>query len=171
MKRTVLSSLILIASASGSSGQDGPSYEETVAFISEKVGNYRDSYDDGLYNRYDWEYSVEISPQCKLRVVAEMEGGLIGGNPVDGREMQTVDLKLADPSTVSAGPDTVYFETTSDAEVVHTENAGTGKYVRSQEFYKNSILIAGIGNAEVANRTAKAFEHLIRLCGGKEELF
>lgn len=170
MRRITVALFLSVLSAPSGSCEVNPSYEQTVAFILEKSGHRTYSSNDGLNNIFDTRYQLEFTSRCEVKESASTDG-LIGGYQTSTLIVQVADLKAFDPSTVDAEKGNLTLKTTSGIEVVHVKATGTGKYYQPGESDRSEFFLLDLRSSDDAIRVAKAFSHLIRLCGGEEELF
>lgn len=169
---------------------DGPSYEETIAFITQKTGVQ--SRGTGP-SRYTWTQSVTFPQRCRMRVSGETR--LPDGRFVEGTEA-LVDLASLDPTksaqrAVPGGSDALFqaregkkivrhswiVSSSVDARLVadlrrnHKDATCDAARCRAQ-FMTEALTISSYAPlADNVPRVVKAVNHLIALCGGKGELF
>jgi hypothetical protein len=142
---------------------EGPSFEKTLEFLNTWV---RDFPDGNRSNRHRFD-KFSSKNRCLLR----------GTSHHDNKYQTTygllLDLSKLDPSRVAAWPGStddvagVRLHCLADSACVTVYKDANLKTLWSRE--KHTDFPAP--TVDRARRVAKAFAHLIRLCGGKEELF
>lgn len=148
MKLSIFAALFL-ASASTSFAQDNPSYEDTVGYILDRTNQ---SYPT-------WRQSIQFPENCVLRYRS-----IYPDDP--WLNVSTLDLGDLDPATVQSrnSKNDIFLIGRERREVIHFRNSN------GSQGTKSNLQIFVRDGAE-ATRVGRAFQNLIRLCGGKEELF
>lgn len=173
--------------------EDGPSYNDTVSFLQEKL-NTRSR--DGS----DSEKFEEVS-RCKFRIYSTTYTNTLhfqNINPPDNIKWSATVIEFSardlDPSRVAVNFETeVQFFTLENYKLIRKRSIfydvpsaileGYGKQgdfiecdlgmCHRDVYYRSAAELDSILSPanENAPRVRRAMEHLIRLCGGKEELF
>lgn len=139
------------------SAQEGPSYDETANFIISKSNL---SYKNGTSTR------VEFSQRCTMRIVREARDN----GPVYHREIDTIPLSKVDPTriTLDNGQVGIYVrEGRASITEQHTPLNGGKPSTKLVNF----TWLSTFDSANNAPRLQSALMHLVKLCGGKGELF
>jgi hypothetical protein len=172
----------ILMSASASIAQGGPSYDETVQFIIQKSDNYSRAITvrgDNASSGGAIQYRFHEVRRCVFAVVGTGRGWYRAYGKrtvVDWDSEITIDFSTLDPSraefTDGNGDNYVRVRSSDDSKNIRSQNVGRGS-----NHYRNDFMdhFADIYVKDPAQRNGpkleEAIKHLIRLCGGKEELF
>lgn len=176
----------------GALAQDGPSYEETVEFIQAKT-LVTEEHDESSY-----VHQIQETNHCQFVLLSRQVGTKETDDwrlgPI-GNERLFFDLSEFDPSRVEIDRWTVTINSRENQNVTIYEHevlpenfanfkacisgksdfANYQKEDRScrmhQKEWGSSVAIQTFDAETNAPKLQRAFQHLIRLCGGKEELF
>ena len=172
--------------------QDGPSYEETVEFIQAKT-MVTEEHDESSF-----VYQIQETNHCQFvllsRQVGTKENDAWRLGPI-ANERMFFDLSEFDPSRVEINRWHITINSTENRNVTAYEHeilpesfanfracisgesdfANYQKEGRScrmhQKEWGSSVVIQTFNGDTNAPKLQRAFQHLIRLCGGEEELF
>lgn len=175
----------LLAFTSPSFAQDEPSYEEAVSFLVKKLNT------EDTSNSYRFvEHEVASTSKCVVEISTKETK--TENHNFWKKTIQSFNLGDLDPSRTKLYVDStnVFLESFEKRDVVNhsttfspawskQDNLESHKYVCSYEgcttpkLMTNAVSVTGVvwPKSENAPRVAKAFNHLIELCGGKKELF
>lgn len=169
---------VFLAAASAQA-QDGPSYEETVKFIQNKVSNHN----------YDQNQKLNFPDRCIVvkTVSATSYSQTEGWVTVESK----VDLSTLDPSRVTLVDGGVAATARENRKVVTHEYIK--RFNNHSDFDRNKVPSENCARSRLTcsrlnkgpyisvyvidpvqdnrPRMARALSHLIKLCGGTEELF
>lgn len=184
--RNMCAATIALATMIGqAAANDDPSYEETVNFILEKTG-------------VSWDYkkqSISFPERCQMVVTARYTNN---DDILDEIRKYHIPLAEMDPSRTEiwerAG--SVFVKAKKAAKIISTEHTSffnyagltneygvkmnklgsTFKCYEGQKYCVSTYRESGISvftfnPKDNLPRLDRAFKHLIKLCGGKEELF
>lgn len=194
MKNALHGLIIVLASGMSSMALAEASYEETTQFIYGKGSGLTT-----LGNRSKDRQNLDLtSERCKLKIVGLFAWKDDSSRWTSDYELESpsyietrvVDLAEIDPSRTEIGKNTVYFETRERKEAVRVliekmnfnntfAETAINPYgftctseVCEKQYYDSSFTLRSIDPLnDNLPRLAKAMNHLVRLCGGKEELF
>lgn len=176
--------ILLIAAAGSAQAQDGPSYEQTVQFLQEKLNTQINA----KVGRQDNSF-VEIS-RCEFesrQFFASAEG-----RQNDVYQMIVMKMRDADPGKISinsmwqdqvdigAAKNMNKFEFVQvngeDASVLREKSSVEIKSTPGIRKTMHAISVASVGRvlspaSDNATRVQKALVHIAKICGGKVELF
>ena len=145
--------------------QDGPGYEETLNFLHEKLN---------LQSSSDLQKLVQ-NKKCEFSIVIET---LCCGVSVGNIETYTFKIKYFDPSKVKFYQDSVrdfygetVIQTIKNKRVVNWSSRNPGYDPLSKRLSRAIFRLVRPPQSDNGPRVVRALKHLIRLCGGQEELF
>lgn len=175
INRTLLK-MIVICIAVNACSDGNPSYKETIDYISSKTKTKH-----GVI-----EHEIEFPAKCKMR---QRETVYTNNGKISSYDYNEVDIKFLDPSKVKiryevdlllittgyneAVKKTFYAKLEYYDYLLKNPNFKCGKNLcQKDSTYTSDLSIINFDSAlEYAPKLKRAFEHLIKLCGGKEELF
>lgn len=190
MKLKYILAALVVALGSLAQAQDGPSYEETVSFLVSKV-NIR-SGDQNYYKSYRFE---ELE-SCRFLYAAD-NFSTEGPNRTEYSQAQKIitstaeiDFSELDPTTNEISSHGVHVRSREGRNVISIQTtffpayydyaaAAREKEVRCRSdgsclepasYFDRATFYTFDANNN-APRVSRALEHLIRICGGREELF
>ncbi len=148
---------LLIAIAFPLQASDGPSIEETQDFIISKTAIKNENYGSPyLKETYFYE-------NCEMTVVTTY----IEKEPYK-TITSTTNLEDLDPSEVQIYNGNVAMIATDDKEVVKVSYKRNGEKYEKDAYFSEVHLRSTTSNLD---RVMKAMTHLIKMCGGKTQLF
>jgi hypothetical protein len=183
--------VLVTCSASIAHAQDGPSYEETISFLTSKVNVTRNLSGD-TYNTYRFE---ELE-RCVFSYASDqfMTDGPNGTQYTTARRQVTSDVEIdfseLDPSSTEVSSGGIDVRTREGREVISYRTSFHPAFwdyaAASREddvtcrsdgtcFERRAYFDGASFNtfdaSNNAPRVASALTHLIQICGGREELF
>jgi hypothetical protein len=179
MKITIFVAFFL-ASASAVFAQEGPSYEETLRFLNSKVDLNRGTSTNRLLENDRCDLVLRITNEANYK-----------GRRQDDLINHYFDLSDLDPSRIfyeessfRPGEGLVWIHTKENRDLIIQEqifyresSASPGYTCQSSGECRSRISVSYIviqtlpPNNDNGPRAARALQHLVRLCGGQEELF
>jgi hypothetical protein len=172
LKKTGLFSMFIFVFSVAVSAEEGPTLEQTVEYINKK---YDRNYDQRTTTPWcpekkDARVTVKMLDSCQLNITISGKCPAALDNDkeiiIEGFVIPLAEL---DPSKVEVVGDeessNIKLTTTEDDHpvIIHTLSKNTWKV--------SSIKLPSLRNYDRTQRLSRAFKHLIRLCGGQEELF
>ena len=164
MRLVIALSALLISFGSMVQSQSGPSYEETVRFIMERVNTSN-------------EYRLSETSRCNFEFTDFGQSFNTGTAP---NYVSWVNLNRLDPSRVEAQlrqrHAIVRMHATSSSIAIERRIDRVNRnqsVIRSERINSEDFFFVQVDrdHRNSAPRVVRAFEHLIRVCGGREELF
>lgn len=151
--------------ATSAQAQDGPSYEETIAFLQEKVNVQSSSHSQQIIEDKECEFSIVIETLCC---------GASAGNTITS----AFRLRDFDPSKVAFHDDEtrdfhteIVMRASKNNKVVDWSSAQPRHDTLQKRARQAIFRLVRPPSRDNGPRVVRALKHLIRLCGGKEELF
>lgn len=141
--------------------QDGPSYVETVKYISERTQATSSSADGKTKYTFETYFPARCELRIKYRVFYQNQN--YDNTKIDYK----VDLKELDPTEVTSSTESsrVIVGVRERRQAVYWFNLG-----EKRSGYDERVLM-GVSSEFDPARVGKAMAHLIKFCGGKKELF
>ncbi|OQY55191.1 MAG: hypothetical protein DRR08_33780 [Candidatus Parabeggiatoa sp. nov. 2] len=172
LKKACLFSMFIFVFSFAVSAEEEPTLEQTVKYISNKYDRNFDHKTTTPWcpEKKDARVTVKMLESCQLNIT--ISGKCPAASNSDKEiliEGFLIPLAELDPSKVEVVGDEessyIKLTTTEDDHpvIIHTLSKSTWKV--------SSLKLPSIRNYDRTQRLSRAFKHLIRLCGGEEELF
>jgi hypothetical protein len=177
---------IKVQKALSQMSQGSPTKEQTVEFLSQKIGMRHSEPSGFSYGPDGWETKSSFSnDNCTLR----LETSKSRGEKLDWRTVAEVGLSKIDPTQVGSFAVTrsqrakFFYGYENPAHIVQVATTGNEETVNFTDYkFENGVQVSEkptrvahawvfAANADTAQRVEKALRHLIIACGGKKELF
>lgn len=157
MKTSIYACLVASAalfSPTATNAQDGPTYDETLSFLQQKVN----------VNWGENAYRFSAATRCNFRYEQ--------WHPDGSHDYFSIDAQLLDPTRIEIIDNVVvaYFKDKRQG-AQWTSISPKGEILFSKPHDWTSFDLFTFDEAINAPKAKSAFKHLIELCGGKGELF
>jgi hypothetical protein len=159
--------LMLASPSARAQDESSATLEETVKWLRSSLGS-----DIGSFSNEDVTIhnTLDLVSPCTFSLTYEYEFSALGSG---SRSVYRFSLKDIDPLGIKTEHNnlTLYTSLREKKVTIHTYDAKSGNVIKDHGEWKTDNVITSLKDAESAKRVAKAFEHVIKLCGGKVDPF
>jgi len=155
VKKPTYYAMLILTLSGPALAQEGPSYDDTVSFIRDKIETKIHSFEVDKKT-----CGISISSKDQLQ-----------------SEIFSFSLADVDPSEIRTNRSSITINIINYNDRIRRDWQISSSACRSDEKcsgtdYTGSIFLTALNkNPDNSERLGRAFEHLVRICGGREQLF